>query len=61
MLEFATVLLLALPLSVLAGLPHEAALRRRHSEHARNLTNTLHRRATAYKLVDTYDKSSFLK
>lgn len=62
MLGFATAILLALPLSVIASYPDQGSFRRRHFEHGRlgNQENPLARRANTYKLVDNYDKNSFL-
>ena len=50
-------LLLSLPLTALAGMPHEGSLRRRHMEAARAIT----RRGAVYALEDKYQGPSFFE
>ena len=59
MLFFPTAVLLAVSSTAYAQYP--GSLHRRHHEHARGVESVLARRAASYKLVDNYDKNSFLK
>lgn len=51
-------LLLSLPLTALAGMPHEGSLRRRHMEAARH---AITRRGAVYTLEDKYQGPSFFE
>ncbi|KAJ3481689.1 hypothetical protein NLI96_g7496 [Meripilus lineatus] len=53
-----TTVLLVLSSTAYAQFPN--SLHRRHHEHARSVESALARRAASYKLVDNYDKNSFL-
>ena len=50
-------LVLSLPLTALAGMPHEGSIRRRHADVSRSYS----RRGAVYQLEDMYQGSSFFK
>jgi len=54
-----TSLFLALPLTALAGLPHQGSLRRRHYNHLQDVAY-LNRRDVTYEQVDEYNATNFI-
>ncbi|CAL1714217.1 unnamed protein product [Somion occarium] len=56
--SFSAALLLSLPLTALAGLPHQGSLRRYHYDHAKKAALS-RRNGPTFKLVDDYNNQTF--